>query len=338
MEKYYLQLNFLVKYIIFDEIIQCFLLFSNNLYKKNCKFVGERGESCSTMEENRRVIQEYWESDKFLRVKEDVLPFISTPLHYHSQYELVWIKEGYGIRTVGDCTESFAAGDMVLMCPNMPHVWENDEAFYKGDPALRSDVYVIHFHDDAVMHLNHICDMPFVKAVLKLSRRGVQIVGRTNQNVARIMEECQYAVGVKRIICFLQILSLVADGGEDLKPIASESFLEYYDDMKSTRMRQVDEYIGENFGKKIVLDEIAGALCMSVSSFCRYFKEMTGTTFVNYLTDYRIKYAKRLLKERRLKIVSIAEITGFDDVSYFNRTFKRKTGMTPTEYWDSLHV
>ena len=61
-------------------------------------------------------------------------------------------------------------------------------------------------------------------------------------------------------------------------------------------------------------------------------------TFINYLNDYRLNYAKKMLKARRLKIIDVAEISGFGDATYFNRIFKQKTGMTPTEYLDRLQV
>ena len=69
-------------------------------------------------------------------------------------------------------------------------------------------------------------------------------------------------------------------------------------------------------------------------SFYQYFKERTGQTFINYLNDYRLQYAKRLLETKRMKVVAVAEVSGFRDVSYFNRYFKQKTGVTPTEYME----
>lgn len=284
------------------------------------------------MENNKKVIREHLDSDMLLRVKEDILPFIATPLHYHSHYELVWIKEGYGTRIVGDRTESFAEGDMVLMYPNLPHVWENDSAFYQGNPALRADVLVIHFSEEVIQMLHRISDLSPIKEILKMSQRGILITGQTKQEIVNLMEKILHAMGTERIIIFLRIFEILSKRREDLSLLASESFPKYYDELKYSRMRKIDEYIVQNFGRKISIDEMAGILYMSTSSFCRYFKDRTGTTFVNYLNDFRLLYAKKLLEARQLKIVSVAEASGFGDVSYFNRIFKQKTGMTPTEY------
>ena len=87
------------------------------------------------------------------RIKEDKLPYILTPLHYHPHYELVWVKQGDGIRVVGDHVDQFRDGDMVLLAPNLPHVWENDEKYYGDESNLEVDVFVIHFTNEIVQNL-----------------------------------------------------------------------------------------------------------------------------------------------------------------------------------------
>lgn len=286
------------------------------------------------MPDKKKIIQEHLDSDMLLRIKEEILPFIVVPLHYHTHYELIWIKNGYGVRIVGDRTEAFTNGDMVFMYPNLPHVWENDEVFYQGDPNLRAHLLVIHFSEEIIQMLNKISDFPTILDILKMSQRGIRITGKTRQRIAHLMEEGLLAKEEERIIIFLRILRLMSEGREDLSMLASETFPKYYDDLKFSRMRIIDDYIAQNFGRRISIDEMAGVLNMSTSSFYQYFKEKTGQTFINYLNDYRLHYAKKLLETKRMKVVSVAEVSGFGDVSYFNRFFKQKTGITPTEYME----
>jgi len=286
------------------------------------------------MAEKKKVIQEYLDSDMLLRVKEEILPFIVVPLHYHTHYELVWIKNGYGVRTVGDRTEAFNSGDMVLMYPNLPHVWECDEVFYQGNPYLRAHLLVIHFSEEVIRILNRISDFSTILEILKMSQRGILITGKTKERIGHLMEEALTAREEERIIIFLRILRLMYEGRGDLEMLASEAFPRYYDDLKFSRMRIIDDYIAQNFGRRISIDEMASVLNMSTSSFYQYFKERTGQTFINYLNDYRLQYAKRLLETKRMKVVAVAEVSGFGDVSYFNRYFKQKTGVTPTEYME----
>ena len=97
------------------------------------------------------------------RVKNDILPYISTPLHYHPHYELVWIKKGSGIRIVGDHVDRFKDGDMVLLGSNLPHVWENDNVYYEGNSDLNIDVFVVHFVDEIIDNLLKVPELTGIK-------------------------------------------------------------------------------------------------------------------------------------------------------------------------------
>ena len=71
---------------------------------------------------------------------------------------------------------------------------------------------------------------------------------------------------------------------------------------------------------------------MNKTAFCKFFKERTNTTFVTFVTEVRINYAKRLLLEQEKDMVEICFECGFNNVSNFNRQFKKQTGITPGEY------
>lgn len=279
------------------------------------------------------------ENIEFLyRVKEDILPHIATPLHYHPHYELVWIKKGYGKRIVGDSQSEFKEGDMVLMCPNFPHVWENDEVFYQGNPQFYADVFVIHFTKEVIRQLVPIPELDSIGKILKMSKRGLLIQGETRDKVSSIMEKLTDTKGIKKVILFLEIFDLISNGNNDLSLLASDSFLSYFEELKTERLRKIDEYISVHFKNEIKIKEIANYICMSPSSFCRYFKQKTGMSFVCYLTDYRLKYAKSLLDSNKYKISTIAAMSGFNDVTYFNRVFKQNMSMTPSEYMQSIQM
>ena len=83
---------------------------------------------------------------------------------------------------------------------------------------------------------------------------------------------------------------------------------------------------------KITVAEVADRIDFSESHFMRYFRENMGTSFVDYLRDYRLTMAARLLLVSDETVLSIAEEVGFENLSYFNRAFKKKYGVTPREY------
>lgn len=269
------------------------------------------------------------------RVKEDILPYISTPFHYHSHYELVWIRKGFGIRIVGDHADRFKDGDMVLLGPNLPHVWENDKVYYEGNPDFAVDVFVVHFTDTIIGDLLKFPELTGIKRSLLQSRQGLRVIGETNRKLGGLIERLFISTSIERVILFLRIFQLLEDTDETVL-LSSAGFAQFFNEQKSDRLRKIYEYIGKHFTRNLQIDEISDIACMSPTAFCRYFKQNTGYSFVSYLNDFRLAYAKNLLNSKEYKISMIAEMCGFRDISYFNRLFKQKTKMTPTEYIRNL--
>lgn len=94
-------------------------------------------------------------------------------------------------------------------------------------------------------------------------------------------------------------------------------------------LRHIHDHFSDH---NLRLDDVSAQFSMSKFYFCRAFKQSTGYTFIEYLCQLRIREAQRLLKDTRMKVIEIAQHTGFDDASHFSRTFKRMTGLSPREY------
>ncbi len=92
------------------------------------------------------------------------------------------------------------------------------------------------------------------------------------------------------------------------------------------------KYIKENYNKSIKLDYLAGICDVSKSYLCRLFKDKYGKGVTEYLIDYRIERAKKMLSGSNSSVVIIALEVGYADCGYFNRLFKKRTGVTPLEY------
>lgn len=269
------------------------------------------------------------------RVKDDILPYISTPLHYHPHYELVWIKKGTGIRIVGDHIDQFKEGDMVLIGPNLPHVWENDPHYYQGNTDVKVDVFVIHFLDDIMNSLLKLPELSGIRSTLIRSQRGLHIMDQTNQILGEIIERLYLSSSIESIILFLTIFQLL-EYTEDTTMLSSSDFARFFTIQKSDRLRKIYEFIGKNFTRNIQIEEVSNIACMSPTAFCRYFKQKTGQSFISYLNNFRLGYARNLLNTNEYKISTVAEMCGFQDISYFNRIFKQKNNMTPTEYIQNI--
>ena len=269
------------------------------------------------------------------RVKNDILPYISTPLHYHPHYELVWIKKGSGIRIVGDHVDRFKDGDMVLLGSNLPHVWENDNVYYEGNSDLNIDVFVVHFVDEIIDNLLKVPELTGIKKILQKSQQGLCIKGNTNIELGEMIERLFLSASIERIILFLRIFQLLQDTNDTIL-LSSIDFTHFFHEQKSDRLRKIYEFVGMNFNRNIQIEEISGIACMSPTAFCRYFKQKTGHSFISYVNNFRLGYAKNLLNSNEYKISTVAEMCGFQDISYFNRMFRQKNNMTPTEYIQNI--
>jgi len=171
--------------------------------------------------------------------------------------------------------------------------------------------------------------------ILKMSKRGLLIQGETRDKISQIIDEIFISEGIRKVILFLRIFEEIINRNGDVKCLVSDSFLYYFQELKSDHIKRIDEYISQNFKRKIKVKEIADMLCMSTSSFYRFFKDKTGMNFVDYLTDYRLRYAKSLLDSNKYKISTIAHMSGFSDVGYFNpnRSLEKKRPVSTLSSW-----
>jgi two-component system, response regulator YesN len=93
-----------------------------------------------------------------------------------------------------------------------------------------------------------------------------------------------------------------------------------------------------HFAEDITLTDVAREAGLSRYYFCRLFHQETGTSFRDYLHDLRITRAKALLADRYVRVTEVASAVGFNDLSHFDRTFRRRVGCSPSEYRRSLTV
>lgn len=98
------------------------------------------------------------------------------------------------------------------------------------------------------------------------------------------------------------------------------------------KIKTILSYVQTYYATPISIEEIANECFYSKSHFMKFFKEAMGVSFVQYLNDYRLNIAAKMLKETTGSILEIAGSTGFDNLSYFNRVFKRKYGVSPSQY------
>lgn len=250
-------------------------------------------------------------------------------LHQHPEYQLFLVLKGWGTRFIGDNIKPFNPGDLVFTGPNLPHLWRNDPDTKKSSKTLG---IVIYFPQNFLSEIiNSKEEMENIRLLFEKAGRGLEIYGKTNKMVGKMMQELLYANGVSRLIILLQILNTIADS-TDSHPITHVNYIPINNKTESDRMNKIYRYIMKNFRNKISLEVIADLINMTPSSFSRYFKSRVNKSFSDFLKELRIDYARKLLNENKISINSVSYDSGYTTLSNFNKQFKEVTGKTPLQY------
>lgn len=249
------------------------------------------------------------------------------PLHFHSDYELNMVLNTSGKRIVGDTIENFEEMDLVLLGPGLPHAWE--ALTYE-----ETQVITLQFHEQILNSflLSKSTFTPIYK-LLERSKRGIVFRGSSFESTKQKLLTLTQSSEFDASLIFFSILNdLAADENQRFLCSAAydSSILIQYS--VSRRIEKVCKYIDEHYHQDIPLHDIANLLNMSESAASHFFKKRTGRSFVSYLTNVRIMNSARLLAETTQSIADISFQCGFENLSNFNRNFKKYQNQTPTEY------
>lgn len=246
-------------------------------------------------------------------------------LHVHDDsWELSYVVTGRGTRTIGDVVEPFMEGDMVFVPPEIPHFWSfNPDITDRG--GMIENLTIIIRKD----FLEKVAEaLPgFAGHVIRFRAisDAVSFSDEKAGKIASLLQSMREEEEDDREISVLNILRAVAEeGGRVIGHFKKP-------DLKAQRMSKVSVYTVCNFARTITLDEVARYVGMNRSAFCSFFKQQTGKTYFTYLNEMRIEEASRLLKEGRMSVSDVCFACGFNDISYFSRTFRRLKGCPPSE-------
>jgi AraC-like DNA-binding protein len=249
------------------------------------------------------------------------------PFHYHPEIELTLIVSSTGQRYVGDHIGRFAAGDLVLMGPNLPHMYTNDTKLRGPARSI-----VVQFLPECFgRDFFNSGEMKAIRLLLEKSRVGLHFHGRTRDKVAPLLEQFQSLEGSARIIAFLNILDLLAHSRE-CRMLASPTYSPSLAIYQGERINRVCELISKKFKEGITQSEAARMAKMSGPSFSRFFRRATNKTFRSFLNEVRIGYASQLLLETDHTIAEACYESGFGNLSNFNRQFLKLRKISPRDF------
>ena len=268
-------------------------------------------------------------TEEAFRVQVDHLAHLYNHLHQHPEIQLTLIKESHGTLIAGDYVGPFHAGDVFVIGGNQPHVFRNDEKFFrKRSKAIAITI----FFDETTFGKNFwmLEEMNPLQLFLKNSSGGFRITGRKKKFLAEKLLSIANAKGIDRLIIFLEILKTLGSRKE-MQPLAKPILQRNIKSYDGNRLNKVIEFTFKEFQRPITLKEVAALANLTPEAFCKYFKTRTRKTYINFLNEIRVNHACRLLTEDK-SIATICYDCGFMNLSNFNRIFKKIRQMSPGEW------
>lgn len=250
--------------------------------------------------------------------------------HFHPEYEIVYVSNGRGKRHIGDHISYFEEGDLIFLGPNLPHFGFTEEVFEEHVEI------VVQMKEDFLG--KEFLNKPELQGITRLftrSRQGLSFGGRVKHDVGQRLLEMLNMDKFDRLLALLDILQELATTDE-YEMLNASGFALEVNAQDQDRIQIVYNYVQENFQGAVNLDRAAQLVSMTVPAFCRYFKKLTRKTFSQFVNEFRIAHACRLLGDEAQTIASVSLDSGFNNLSHFNRQFKQITGTSPREYRKSL--
>jgi len=252
--------------------------------------------------------------------------------HFHPEIELIYINKGRGTRFIGNNICRFEPNELVLIGSNLPHMWRCDPEYFSKDSELMAEVTVIYFSYDFLGdRFFNIPELKSISFLLEKAKQGIKVTGTARNEIEDLMTRLPDARGVEKIVTLISILDKIASTKEKefinsmYQPVKIEEF-------EANRLNKIYQHSVANFQKRISLSEIASVANLSSKAFCRYFKSKTRKTYYDFLLEVRVAHACNLLLEKDMTVYEVCYDSGFNNLSNFNRYFKKIMNKTPLEY------
>lgn len=250
--------------------------------------------------------------------------------HYHPELELVYVNGGTGKRQVGSHISYYRNGELILIGSNLPHCGFTDSLTnYEQETVIqmRPDFLGESFFD--------IPEMRSIKALFERAKMGIVFHGDIKRSIGAKIEALQTMTQYERLLALLEILKLL-EAAQQYTVLNAQGFILETELQDNNRINVIFNFVKQEFKRQISLEEIADIVSMTVPAFCRYFKKITGKTFTQFVNEYRLVHAAKLLHEKQISITDVCFESGFNNFSHFNKQFKKFTGKTPSTYRNEL--
>ncbi len=258
------------------------------------------------------------------------IDFTCVPNHWHNEFEIIYIKKGKGLISIDLDYYEVKEKDIVLILPGQLHSIEQEgiNGMEYENMIFSPDLLVAKHYD--------ICNNNYFTP---MNKRLIQLPSIVNNDNCDYYDKLAYCLDNIDEICktfpkayelaikgyLFQFFSAIFNKVPKVSlPVKKRKSLD--------KLKLIIKYVENNYANLITIEEMSELCGFSQSHFMKFFKSNMDVSFIEYLNNYRLTIASRLLISSTSSILAIALESGFDNLSYFNRLFKKRYDMTPSEF------
>jgi AraC-like DNA-binding protein len=245
--------------------------------------------------------------------------------HFHPEYEIVYVEGAGGTRHIGDHISKYEGSDLVFIGPNIPHL--------NFDYGVKTDCeqVVVQMKEDFLgKDFLHLPEFIMIRQLFEKAKQGLSFHGEIKKRVGERLKRLSSLSNFEQLMELLQIFQLMATtkevGNLNSQPLTNAAAFK-----EQARLKKIYQYIEEHYQQKVDVNKIAAISHLTTAAFCRFFKKITRMTFTDFVNQYRINQAKNLLLQSKT-VTEACYQSGFDNLSYFNKTFKKLAGENPSQF------
>lgn len=248
--------------------------------------------------------------------------------HAHREMELTLVTSGVGLRIVGDnSTPILPSGDLVLLGGGLPHCWRFDG---------NSSGICLQWNETTLFeYLTEQARLEML-SLIERSSQGIEFSAVCRAEASVLLQTLAFDLAIsetERLGMFLQILGILnRDSQSANQPVSTSRFGANMTQANYSSIQKAISHVMDNFQSEISLEDVLRETCMSKASFSRHMLKCTGQSFSQFLNEVRVSYACQLIHSTEDSISQIALKSGFNNLSNFNRIFRRLRGQSPTQY------
>jgi AraC-like DNA-binding protein len=251
-------------------------------------------------------------------------PAFHTGWHQHVENEIILFTQGSGVAIIGEYKEVFEAGDIFFLGSNLPHAFKNPT-----NSALSA--VMILFPDNLLgTHFMSLPECCTIKQLLETATCGIRVSGVSKINLEGLIKDLTKSIGISKLMALLQCLAVISTSNDSI--ILTKNKIHLLNDRKNTSINKAMEFTKSAFHERISLSQISTVACMSIPSFCHYFKHHTGKTYIDFLNQVRIDYVCQQLQKTDKPVTEICYESGYNTIVHFHRQFLKIMNTTPLQY------